>query len=188
MQAPLGFKGRPAIALAPRIILSLVVAVAENGVIGHRGALPWRMPSDLRTFRRLTLGKPVVMGRRTFQSIGRPLDGRDNIVVTRDAAFHAAGVRVAATLEDAIDVAHACARERGADEIAIIGGGEIYRAALALADRIYLTRVHAAPEGDATFPELNPATWHEASRTALARDARDDHAATLVVLERRSAA
>lgn len=172
--------------MTPRIVL--VVAVADNGIIGRDGGLPWRMPSDLRTFRRLTLGKPVIMGRRTFQSIGKPLDHRDNIVVSRDAAFAAAGVTVVATFAAALDVARAMALRRGVEEIAVIGGADIYRAALAMAERIYLTRVHATPEGDAAFPALDPHAWRESERAPLARDPRDEHAATLVVLDRNHSA
>lgn len=155
-------------------------------MIGRGGQLPWHMPSDLKTFRRLTMGKPIVMGRKTFQSIGKPLDGRDNIVITRDDAFQApAGVRVARSVDDAMRIARMCASGRGADEIMIIGGADIYRQALPLADRIYLSRVHARPDGDATFRDPSPEIWHVVERTPIARDPRDDHAATLMVYERR---
>jgi dihydrofolate reductase len=163
--------------------VSLVVAMAENRIIGRAGALPWRMPSDLKTFRRLTLGKPVVMGRKTFQSIGRPLDGRTNIVVTRDAGFRADGVIVVASLDAALATAARSATGDGAD-IMVIGGAEIYRASLPLADRIYLTVVHAAPPGDTSFPELD-ASWREVSREPLPRSPKDEYAATLTILERR---
>ena len=143
------------------------------------------MPSDLKTFRRLTLGKPVIMGRKTFQSIGKPLDGRDNIVVTRDPAFAAAGVEVAASLDAAIVRARALAQARGATEIMIIGGAEIYRAALPQADRIYLTRIQCRPDGDVTFADPSPLIWHKVSTTPIPRDPRDDHPATLIVYERR---
>jgi dihydrofolate reductase len=166
--------------------LVIVVAVAENGVIGRDGALPWRVPSDLKTFRRLTLGKPVIMGRKTFQSLGKPLDGRDNIVVTRDADFNAAGVRTAPTLAAAIALAAEAAHARHASEIAVIGGGEIYRAAIDQAEKIYLTRIHAAPSGDATFPPLDPAVWKVVSESPIEPSERDEHRATLVVYERRA--
>lgn len=171
-------------AIGSPLKITLVVAVAENGIIGRAGALPWRMPSDLKTFRRLTLGKPVVMGRKTFQSLGKPLDGRDNIVVTRDSTFAAPGAHVVADLGAALDLGRALAAERGVAEVAVIGGGEIYRAALALADQVYLTRVAARPEGDATFPDLDPATWQETSREPIPRGPRDDHDAELVVYDR----
>jgi dihydrofolate reductase len=164
--------------------ISLIVAVAENGVIGRNGALPWHVPSDLKTFRRLTLGKPVVMGRKTYDSIGKPLPGRDNIVVTRDAGFSAGGTERAASVDDALDIARRKATERGVDEIMVIGGAEIFALTLPLADRIYLTRIHARPDGDVTFPEPDPGIWREVSRSPLAPDARDDATATLLILER----
>lgn len=164
--------------------ISLIVAVAENGVIGRNGALPWHVPSDLKTFRRLTLGKPVVMGRKTYDSIGKPLPGRDNIVVTRDAGFSAGGTECAASVDDALDIARRKATERGVDEIMVIGGAEIFALTLPLADRIYLTRIHARPDGDVTFPEPDPGIWREVSRSPLAPDARDDATATLLILER----
>lgn len=166
--------------------ITLVVAAAENGVIGRDGGLPWRMPSDLRQFRRLTLGKPVIMGRRTFESIGRPLDGRDNIVVTRDPAFRPpSGVTVVRSFEAALEAARRMARARGADEIAVIGGGEIYRAALPVADRIHLTRIHARPAGDTFFSDPDPALWHVTASASLAPDPRDSHAATTMTYARR---
>jgi dihydrofolate reductase len=165
--------------------LCLIVAAARNGVIGRGGGLPWRIPSDLRTFRRLTLGKPVIMGRRTFQSIGRPLDGRDNIVVTRDPAFSAPGVEAVRALPAAIAIAERHAARRGAEEIMVIGGAEIYAEALPLADRIYLTEVQGEPEGETTFPHLDPAAWQEVRREALPPDPRDEYDCVLRIMERR---
>ena len=167
------------------MIISLIVAVAENGVIGAGGGLPWRLSSDLKTFRRLTLGKPIIMGRRTFQSIGKPLDGRDNIVVTRDPFFEAAGVSVVASVSEAITLARVLATTRGAEEIMIIGGADLYAATLTLADRVYLTRVHAKPDGDRHFPELNDKDWTETAREALPKTERDQFAATLITFERK---
>lgn len=164
--------------------ISLIVAVAENGVIGRDGGLPWRMSSDLKTFRRLTMGKPIVMGRRTFQSIGKPLDGRDNIVVTRDPHFDVAGVSTCASASEALTLARVLATTRGADEIMVIGGAELYQAVLPAADRVYYTAVHAAPEGDRHFPQLSPLEWREISRQPLPKGDRDDHAATLVIYDR----
>ena len=135
----------------------LVVARAANGVIGNRGRIPWRLPEDIRRFKQLTLGKPCIMGRKTWESLPkRPLPGRANIVVTRDTAYRAEGALVAASLDEAIDRA---ARE-APGEIAIIGGAQIYVEALARADRIYLTRVHETVEGDTFFPVLDDAQWH----------------------------
>ncbi len=168
--------------------LSLIVAVAENGVIGKDGGLPWRLSSDLKTFRRLTMGKPIIMGRRTYQSIGKPLDGRDNIVVTRDPCFEVPGVSAVDSVASAVTLARVLARTRGADEIMVIGGADLYAATLPEAGRIYLTRVHASPDGDRHFPELNPAEWHEVSREALPQGPKDEFPATLVVLERAGAA
>lgn len=166
--------------------LSLIVAVAENGVIGKDGRLPWRLSSDLKTFRRLTMGKPLVMGRKTYESLGRPLDGRDNIVVTRDPAFQAEGVSAVASVDEALTLARVLAATRGADEIMVIGGAEIFRLVLPLADRIYWTEVAASPEGDTVFPPLDGGEWREVSREPLPRGPKDDVDATLTVLERAS--
>ncbi|TPE61120.1 dihydrofolate reductase [Sandaracinobacter neustonicus] len=139
----------------PHIVL--VVAAADNDVIGKDGAMPWHLPADLRHFRRITMGKPVIMGRKTFASIGKPLPGRHNIVLTRDAAFSAEGVTVASSFADAISAA-------AADEIMVIGGAEIYALARPLATGIELTRIHARPEGDAFFPAPEPEHWAEIAR------------------------
>ena len=131
--------------------ISLIVAVAENGVIGRGGGLPWRLSSDLKTFRRLTMGKPMIMGRRTFQSIGKPLDGRDNIVVTRDPDIRSRWHLDVRKPRRCADAGAGARGTRGGDEIMVIGGAGVFDAALPVADRIYLTRVHAAPEGDTYF-------------------------------------
>jgi dihydrofolate reductase len=141
----------------------LVAAVAENGVIGRKGGLPWRLKSDLQHFRAVTLGKPVVMGRKTWVSIGRPLPGRTNIVATRDRAFTARGA-VVADLAAALEVARADALRRNVDAIAVIGGGDIYAQVFALATRLEITRVHARPQGETVFPPLDPAQWRETAR------------------------
>ncbi len=168
------------------IRISLIVAVADNGVIGRSGTMPWRMPSDLKHFRGLTLGKPIVMGRKTFQSIGKPLEGRDTIVVTRDNTFHPPGVTVAATIDQALASARHLAAAREVDEIMIVGGGEIYGAVLSLADRVYLTRIAASPEGDATFASLSPDDWTEVERRPMAMSAKDEFAAEFIVYDRRA--
>jgi dihydrofolate reductase len=164
-------------------IIALVVAMAENRVIGRAGQMPWRMPSDLKRFRRITLGCPVIMGRKTFQSIGRPLDGRQNIVLSRHASEPIAGVVHAASLAEALAVARAGTggAERGS-EIMVIGGAEIYALALPLATRIYLTVVHASPAGDTWFPELC-SSWQDVLVEAHG-GAGDDHPATFKILER----
>lgn len=170
------------------ITVSLIVAVSENGVIGRDGGLPWRLSSDLKTFRRLTMDKPIIMGRKTFQSIGKPLDGRDNIVVTRDPSFEVAGVSTCETVSDALTLGRILATTRGAEEIMVIGGAEVYDAAFPVADRIYLTRVHAVVEGDRHFEPLDASEWREASQEPLPKGPRDDHTSTLIIYDRRRAA
>ncbi len=144
-------------------MICLVVAMAKNRVIGSAGGLPWHLPADLKHFKALTMGKPMIMGRKTFGSIGRALPGRTNIVVTRDADFEAEGVISADSLEAALTLAGEEASEE-ADEIMIIGGGQIYELALPLAERIYLTEVDAEPEGDVLFPEIDTDQWRLTSR------------------------
>ena len=162
-------------------MVSFVVAVAENGVIGSKGELPWgSLPNDLQHFKRLTLGHPVVMGRRTYDSLGRALPKRPNIVVTSQANWAAPGCETAASLPAAL----ARAQELDA-EICVIGGGEIYREALPLADVIYLTEVHHHFEGDAYFPTLDPTEWHEEARERHEADERHAYAFSFVTLRRR---
>jgi dihydrofolate reductase len=142
----------------------LIAAVADNGVIGAHGAIPWRLKSDMQRFKALTFGKPVVMGRKTFASIGRPLAGRTNIVVTRDAGFRKLGVVVTTSLADARAVALGDALRRSAADIAVIGGAEIYAQWMACADRLEITEVHARPEGDTYFAAIDAADWQEVAR------------------------
>jgi len=168
------------------MIISLVVAIAENGVIGRDGGLPWHISSDLKTFRRVTMGKPLIMGRRTFQSLKRPLDGRDNIVVSRDESFRHEGAIVAADFAAALASAERCAQARGVDEIMVIGGTEIFSAALPLARFIYKTRVHGRPCGDAVFPAIDWSQWRELAREPLGKGPKDEFASTFVLLERRA--
>ena len=165
-----------------RPAISFVVARADNGVIGRENALPWHLPADLRHFKRLTVGKPVVMGRRTFGSIGRPLPGRHNIVLTRDPDWRAEGVTVVANLAEAIAAAGLDPKTR-ADEVMIIGGAAVYADALPIATRIYLTEVHDTPEGDTVLPTFDPARWRETARED--HPAEDDRPAySFVTLER----
>ena len=140
------------------IAIVLVAAVAENGVIGRDNALPWRLKSDLRRFRARTWGKPIVMGRKTFQSLGKPLPGRTNIVVSRDRDFSAPGVVIAPDVRAALETARGDALRRGADAIAVIGGAEIYAETLPIADRLDVTLVKARPEGNVRFPPIDPQT------------------------------
>lgn len=164
--------------------VALILARADNGVIGRAGGLPWHLSGDLKFFKARTLGKPVVMGRKTYQSIGRPLPGRPNLVVTRDAAFRPKGVEVFADVEAALDRARALAVQLGAEEIMVIGGGEIYALTLPLARRIYLTEVHARPEGDTTFPDLDPAEWREVRRDPPVSGGAGQPDYSIVILER----
>jgi len=158
--------------------LVFVVAMADNGVIGSGGSLPWRLPADLRRFKSLTLGRPVLMGRKTFESIGKPLIERQNIVLTRDRHWHAPGVTVAHTLDEAIR------RAESAREIMVIGGADIYRLCVPYCRRIELTEVHARIDGDTHFPELLRADWRESAREDHAADERHAHAYSFVTLER----
>jgi dihydrofolate reductase len=160
--------------------------VARNGVIGKDGGLPWRLSSDLKTFRRLTLGKPMIMGRRTFASLGKPLDGRDNIVVTRDPAFTSEGVEVFPSLDAAIARAHTHAATRSVDEIMVIGGADIYRQILPKSDRIYWTEVEADIEGDTVFPAFDRSQWRETARQSIPKGPNDDHAAVLITFDRKT--
>jgi dihydrofolate reductase len=144
--------------------LVLVAAVADNGVIGQGGDLPWRLPSDLKHFRSLTMGKPVVMGRKTYLSIGKPLAGRTTIVTSRDPALAIPGAIVVASLERALAVARGDALRRGVSETIIAGGADLYAQAMPLADRLEITHVRATPDGDTVFPEIDPALWRELSR------------------------
>ena len=146
------------------IRLAVIVAAAENGVIGRNNALPWHLPQDLRYFKRVTMGKPIVMGRKTFDSIGRPLPGRTNIVITRNPGFSAEGVRVVASLDEALRLAADIALIDGATELVVIGGVEIYRASIPRADRLYITEVHASVEGDAFLPRIDWSQWREVGR------------------------
>ena len=166
--------------------VALIVARADNGVIGREGGMPWHLSGDLKFFKAQTLGKPVVMGRKTFQSIGRPLPGRPNLVITRDPAFRPEGAEVFAEVAGALARARTLAAESGAEEIMVIGGGQIYDLTLPLARRVYLTEVHDSPAGDTSFPELDPEVWEEVRRDppVSGGDGQPDYA--IVVLERRT--
>ncbi len=152
----------------------LLAAVAENGVIGRGNALPWRLKSDMAHFRALTMGKPVVVGRKTYLSIGKPLKGRTTIVVSRDRAFAAPGIVVAPNLESALATARGDALRRGADAIIVAGGADIYIQALPVAARLVITEVHARIEGDAYFPAIDPQIWREVARSAHQPAVEDD--------------
>jgi dihydrofolate reductase len=150
--------------LKEKMMLSIVVAISRNGVIGQDNQLPWHLPEDLKYFKQLTMGKPIVMGRKTYESIGRPLPGRTNIVITRNARWQAEGVTVVNSLEAAIKTAEQACIDSGASEAMVIGGSEIYRQALDRADRLYITEVNVEIEGDAYFPDINYAQWNQLER------------------------
>jgi dihydrofolate reductase len=167
--------------------LVLVAAVAENGVIGQGGSLPWRLKSDMKHFRAATIGKPVIMGRKTYLSIGKPLPGRTNIVMSRDRAFTAPGVVVARHIAAALAVARGDALRRGAAEIVVIGGAEVYAQTMDIADRLVVTTVALQPRGDTKFPVIDPAVWMESRRTVQAAGPGDEAAFNVTVFERRRA-
>jgi len=171
-------------------VISLVVARGRNGVIGRDGDLPWRLRSDLQRFKAITIGKPCLMGRKTWESLPlRPLPGRLNLVLTRDQSYEAEGMAkgalVCATLDEAIEIARETAEEDNVDEICVIGGTALFEAALPRARRLYVTEVDAAPQGDARFPDFDPADWTEVSSEPHEAGEKDDHAFTFRVLERR---
>jgi dihydrofolate reductase len=166
----------------------LVVAVARNGVIGRDGDLPWRLPSDLKRFKQLTLGRPVLMGRKTWESIGRPLPGRPNIVVTRDAAFSAPGAEVVSSLDEGLAAARREAKALGVDEVCIIGGGQIYAQVFDLADILHVTHVEADVEGDARFPAIDPAVFEKVAEEPIPQGEKDSHAMHFVTWRRKAAA
>ena len=164
--------------------IAIFAAVSENGVIGRSNALPWRLKSDLRHFRSLTMGKPVVMGRKTYLSIGKPLPGRTVIVVSRDPAFAAPGIVVAPDLDAAFSVARGDALRRGADAIVVAGGADIYAQVMARADRLVVTLVRMQVEGDVNFPAIDPNVWREVARSEHEPGTGDDAAFAFVTYAR----
>jgi len=164
--------------------LALIWAMARNRTIGRNNALPWYLPADLKYFKRVTLGKPVIMGRKTWDSIGRPLPGRTNIVITRDRGFQAEGARVVSSLDEALALAEKICLIDGAEEAVVIGGAQIYALALPHAQRLYLTQVHAEVEGDAHFPPLDLADWMECGREDFAAEGANPYPYSFVVYEK----
>jgi dihydrofolate reductase len=162
-----------------------IVAVADNGVIGADGAIPWRLKTDMQRLKALTIGKPVVMGRKTFLSLRRPLPGRTNIVMTRDATFRANGAVVTTSLDHALDAARGDALRRFVTEIAVIGGAEIYAQWMRLATRLEVTEVHASPEGDTRFAPIDKTVWEEVARTENPAGPDDSAAFSFVTYRRR---
>ena len=163
----------------------LVAALGQNGVIGNDGQLPWRLKSDLAHFKRITLGKPVVMGRKTYESIGRLLPGRTNIVMTRDLGLKVPGGVLATSLDAAIGIAREDAAKRGVEDIMIIGGGDVFDRTMDMADRLEITHVHASPPGDVHFPAIDPRDWRETARYHYDPGPDDDAGFDTVTYERR---
>lgn len=169
-----------------RADLALVVARGANGVIGRDGELPWRLRSDLQRFKAITIGKPCIMGRKTWESLPlKPLPGRLNLVLSRDLSFEAKGAVVVTGLDEALSMAREHAADDGVTEICVIGGAGLFEAALSRARRLYITEVEAAPEGDVRFPDFNEADWTEISREPHEAGEKDDHAFVFRVLERK---
>ena len=166
------------------IAIVLVAAIADNGVIGRDNALPFRQSSDLKRFKALTMGRPVLMGRKTFLSIGKPLPGRTNIVVSRNAGFASAGIVAAADFDFAMDAARGDALRRGVNEIAVIGGADIFTRLMPLADRLEITHVHARPEGDTHFPPIDASQWRAIEQSELPAGPRDEAPVTYVTYAR----
>lgn len=162
--------------------ISIIVAMDSNGVIGKDNELPWHLPADLQHFKKTTMGKPILMGRKTWESIGRPLPGRTNIVITRDSDYQADGCIVVSS----IDAAMAAAGEQ--DEVMVIGGAEFYRQVLPRADTLYLTRIHASFDGDVVFPGLRASDWREVERSDQSADEKNPHDYSFIRLERVTAA
>lgn len=167
------------------IKIAMIAAVGRNGAIGAEGELPWRLPSDFAFYKRTTMGKPLIMGRKTFQSIGKPLPGRTNIVVTRQKDYAPEGVEVFGDLRQALDRALDIAARDGVDEVFINGGGEIYRAAMAMAERLYVTHVDAEPVGDTFFPAIDPEVWTGTVLPEIVPGEKDSAGFVVKVYERR---
>lgn len=163
-----------------------VVAVSENGVIGREGDMPWKLSSDLKRFKALTLGRPVIMGRKTFQSIGRPLPGRANIVVTRDPGYQPDGVEVVASVDEALARAGEIAHGDGVNEIAVIGGGQIYAQTLDRATILHVTHVDKPLEGDTVFPAIDPALWESGDEERIPEGPKDSYPTRFITYRRRS--
>ena len=163
----------------------LVAAIGENNVIGRAGQLPWRLKSDLAHFRALTMNRPLIIGRKTYESIGKPLGGRTNIVLSRDFGLVAPGAVLATSLDAALAYARDDAKKRGVDEIMVIGGSDVFADTMAKADRLEISHVHASPQGDAFFPPIDPKLWRETAREQHAAGPDDDAAFTVVTYLRR---
>lgn len=165
--------------------VSMIAAVAENGVIGAAQAIPWRIPSDSAYFKRVTMGKPLIMGRKQFETVGKPLPGRTNIVITRQPGYQPAGVVVVASIEEALAQAETIAETDGVDEIMIIGGGELYAQLMGQADRLYISHVDLQPQGDVTFPAIKPEEWMVVDLPEVTPSEKDSASYRVKVYERR---
>lgn len=173
-----------------RALLAIVVAVSRNGMIGRDGDMPWKLSTDLKRFKAMTLGKPMVVGRKTLESFGgKPLPGRPHVVVTRDASRVVEGAQLAGSVEEAVEMAQVIAAGTGADEIGIIGGGQIYRQAIDLADRLYVTHVEAdIPDGDTVFPNIDPEIFEKVSEELVPAGEKDNYATRFAIYRRKIAA
>ena len=165
--------------------ISMIAGVAENGVIGDDQTIPWRIPSDMQFFKRTTLGKPIIMGRKQYETVGKPLPGRTNIVITRQEGYRPEGVLVFGSIDAALDKAREIAESDGVDEIMIIGGGQLYAQLMARADRLYISHVDLAPEGDVRFPEITPEDWAVVDLPEVVPSAKDEASYRVKVYERR---
>lgn len=165
--------------------VALIAGVARNGVIGADGGIPWRIPSDMAFFRRTTMGKPIIMGRKQYESVGKPLPGRTNILVTRQKGYAAEGVVVVGSLEEALDLGRDVAAQTSAGEVMVIGGGQVYAEAMPRADRLYISHIDLEPEGDIVFPPIDLDQWQIIETVEVPPDARDAAAFRVRVYERR---
>ncbi|MFN3634744.1 MAG: dihydrofolate reductase [Rhizobium rhizophilum] len=173
--------------MAP-IRIIIIVAVSQNGIIGRDGDMPWKLSTDLKRFKALSMGKPLVMGRKTFESVGsKPLPGRPHMIVSRSQGFDMPGVESAASLEDALERAKIIARETGAEEVCVVGGGEIYRQALELADMLHVTYVETIVDGDTTFPQIDPHVFELIEETPIPAGEKDNFPTRYAIYRRRSA-
>lgn len=168
------------------MLLSIIVAQSENRIIGRENKLPWYLPEDLKYFKRITQGKPIVMGRKTYESIGRPLPGRTNIVISRNVDYQSPGVHVVSSLDQALELAEQQALIDGSEEMLVIGGAEIYKQAIQQADRLYVTQVHATIDGDAVFPEIDNSVWKEVLREDFFAEGPNPYDYSFVVFQRKN--
>lgn len=166
------------------VVIAMIVAMAENRVIGRNNQLPWYLPGDLKYFKATTMGKPVIMGRKTYESIGKPLPGRANVVVTGNRNYSAEGVEVVHSIDEALQLARSIAIVDGAKEVMVIGGAELYRELLPRTHRLYLTKIHASVDGDAHFPSLNWCRWKELNREDFNAEAPNPYDYSFIVYQR----